>query len=195
MDIWQADKLMVFIAFVIPGFISIKFYQLLFPGVSRPFSEQIVDAVAYSCINYGALFWLILSVERSALKEIHSWLYYLFYVFVFLLAPAVWVLLWRWLRTRAIFQKNAPHPVLKPWDFVFSQRKPYWVIVHLKNGQQVAGKFAEKSFASSAPAEEQIYIEEVWLATDGVLDRPVKRSEGVIIMSSEISRIEFISFV
>ena len=32
MDIWDVDKLVLFIAFVIPGFVSIKTYQL---GVRR----------------------------------------------------------------------------------------------------------------------------------------------------------------
>jgi len=194
MDIWESDKLILFIAFAIPGFISIKFYQLFFPGAARPVSEQLIDAVAYSCINYAALFWLIVQVEGSALKEVHIWLYYLFYVFVLFLAPGLWVLAWKWLRTRDIFQRNAPHPIQKPWDFVFKQRRCYWVIVYLKNGEKIAGKFADKSFASSAPAEEQLYLEEVWLESDGILDRPVKQSEGVLIMTSEISRVELLKF-
>lgn len=194
MDIWQVDKLILFIAFVIPGFISIKFYQLFFPGTSRPVSDQLIDAVAYSCVNYGALFWLIVQVERSALKEVHGWLYYLFYLFVLFVAPGLWVLLWKWLRTRNIFQRNAPHPIQKPWDFVFGQRKFYWVIVYLKNGEKVGGRYCSNSFASSSPAEEQIFIEEVWLLSGDVLDRAVKQSEGVIIMSSEISRIEFFKY-
>ncbi|WAB92009.1 DUF6338 family protein [Pseudomonas citronellolis] len=194
MDIWESDKLILFIAFAIPGFISIKFYQLFFPGTARPVSEQLIDAVAYSCINYAALFWLIVQVEGSALKEVHIWLYYLFYVFVLFLAPGIWVLAWKWLRTRDIFQRNAPHPIQKPWDFVFKQRRCYWVIVYLKNGEKIAGKFADKSFASSAPAEEQLYLEEVWLESDGILDRPVKQSEGVLIMTSEISRVELLKY-
>lgn len=194
MDIWQVDKLVLFIAFAIPGFISIKFYQLFFPGTARPVSEQLVDAVAYSCINYAALFWLILQVEASELRQVHAWLYYLFYVFVLFIAPALWVILWKWLRTRDMFQRNAPHPIQKPWDFVFKQRKCYWVIVYLKNGEKVAGKFGGDSFASSAPAEEQIYLEEVWLEQEGILDRPVKRSAGIVIMASEISRVELFQY-
>ncbi len=194
MDIWQVDKLVLFITFVVPGFISIKFYQLFFPGTSRPVSDQLIDAVAYSCINYAALFWLVAQVEASSLKQVHSWLYYLFYLFVLFVAPGLWVLLWKWLRTHDLFQRNAPHPIQKPWDFVFKQRRCYWVIVYLKNGERVAGKYAERSFASSAPAEEQIYLEEVWLEKDGILERPVKRSEGVLVMASEISRVEFLRF-
>lgn len=194
MDIWEIDKLFLFIAFVIPGFISLKFYQLLYPGVLRNASDQLVDAVAYSCVNYALLLWLILIVESSSLQVVHQNFYYLFYAFVLFVAPIIWVLLWSWLRTRELFQKNAPHPVAKPWDFVFQQRKQYWVIVYLKSGEQIGGKFSTKSFASSAPADEQIYLEEVWLVENRVLQRAVKGSAGVLIGASEISHIEFLNY-
>ncbi len=194
MDIWEVDKLFLFIAFVIPGFISLKFYQLLYPGVLRNASDQLVDAVAYSCVNYALLLWLILEVESSRLKVVHPSFYFLFYAFVLFVAPIIWVLLWSWMRSWEIFQRNAPHPVAKPWDFVFQQRKQYWVIVYLKNGEQIGGKFSAKSFASSAPADEQIYLEEVWLVENGVLQRAVKESAGVLIGASEISHVEFFNY-
>lgn len=194
MDIWEVDKIVLFIAFVIPGFISLKFYQLLYPGVLRNASDQLVDAVAYSCVNYALLLWLILTVESSSLQAVHPNLYYFFYLFILFVAPIFWVILWGWMRTFEIFQKNAPHPVAKPWDFVFQQRKQYWVIVYMKSGEQIGGKFSAKSFASSAPADEQLYLEEVWLVENGVLQRAVKESAGVLIGASEISHIEFLNY-
>lgn len=65
-------------------------------------------------------------------------------------------------------------------------------MVTLKDGDKVAGKFGVDSFASSAPAEEQIYLEEEWvLNKDGGFDRPADQSAGVIILSSEIRSVEF----
>lgn len=194
MDVWEIDKLFLFIAFVIPGFISLKFYQLLYPGALRNAADQLVDAVAYSCVNYALLLWLILVVESSRLSEVHPYFYYVFYAFVLFVAPIIWVVFWSWMRTWEIFQKNAPHPVAKPWDFVFQQRKQYWLIVYLKGGEKIGGKFSTKSFASSSPADEQIYLEEVWLVENGVLQRPVKESAGVLIGISEISHIEFFNY-
>lgn len=191
MDIWEIDKLLLFIAFVIPGFISIKAYQLAFPGAERATSDQLIDAVAYSSVNYALLIFPIISIESSSLKESCKFLYYLFYVFVLFLAPILWVILWKFLRTRDFFQRNAPHPTAKPWDYVFSQRKPYWIKVTLKDGTVIAGRYAEKSFASSAPAEEQIYLEETWVLNDkGGFERKKNNTAGVIILSSEISHIE-----
>ena len=147
MEIWEVDKLVLFIAFVIPGFVSIKCYQLLFPGTEKSASDQIVDAIAYSSINYALLSLPIILLEK--IKTSHSWLYYLFYFFALFLAPICWVFLLKYLRTRNFFQRNAPHPMAKPWDYVFSQRKPYWLKVTLKDGTIIGGKYAEKSFTSN----------------------------------------------
>lgn len=191
MNIWDIDKLALFIAFVIPGFISIKAYQLAFPGTDRATSVQLIDAVAYSSINYALLIFPIISIESGNLRDTCKFLYYLFYVFVLFLAPIIWVLIWKYLRTRDFFQRNAPHPTAKPWDYVFAQRKPYWIKVTLKDGTVIAGRYADKSFASSAPAPEQIYLEETWVLNDkGGFERAKNNTEGVIILSSEISHIE-----
>lgn len=192
MDIWEIDKLILFIAFVIPGFISIKAYQLLCPGSERNTSDQLIDAIAYSSINYALLFSPIITIESGSLKNAHPSLYYMFYVFVLFVAPIIWVFIWRHLRTKEFFLRNAPHPTKKPWDYLFAQRKPYWVEVFLKNGNVIAGLYANNSSASSAPAPEQIYLEETWvLDVDGKFERAIADTAGVIILTSEISHIEF----
>lgn len=192
MDIWELDKLVIFIAFVIPGFISIKCYQLMFPGTERPTSELLVDAVAYSSINYAILIAPIIWVESNWIAATEWWRYYLFYVFVFFVAPILWVVIWKWARTRSFLQRHAPHPIAKPWDYFFSQKQDYWVKVTLKDGSIIGGRFAENSFASSAPADEQIYIEETWILNpNGGFVRPKQNTAGVIILNSAISHIEF----
>ncbi|WP_404409618.1 DUF6338 family protein [Pseudidiomarina marina] len=191
MDVWDIDKLALFIAFVIPGFISIKAYQLVYPGTERAISDQLIDAVAYSSINYALLIFPIIAIESGTLRDTCPALYYLFYIFVFFFAPIIWVLFWKYLRTRDFFQRNAPHPTAKPWDYVFAQRKQYWVKVTLKDGTVIAGRYANKSFASSAPAPEQIYLEQTWVLNDrGGFERAKNNTAGVLVLSSEISHVE-----
>ena len=96
-----------------------------------------------------------------------------------------------YIRTRDFFQRNAPHPTAKPWDYVFAQRKSYWVKVTLKDGTVIAGRYGDKSFASSAPAPEQIYLEQTWvLNNNGGFERAKNDTAGVLILSSEISYVE-----
>lgn len=192
MDIWSLDKIILFIAFFVPGFISIKAYQLFFPSFIRKTQDQLLDAIAYSAINYSLLFIPILSVENSRLIEYHPNIYYFFYFLVLFVSPIALVYFWKKIRHTSWFQNNAPHPTLKPWDYFFAQRNNCWVKVTLMNGAVIGGKFSSKSFASNAPAPEQIYLEESWKMNDmGGFDKIKEKTMGVIILSAEISTIEF----
>lgn len=193
MDIWADDKLALFIAFVIPGFISLKVYELIEPGVRQDTSKQLIDAIAYSCINYAVLALPITAIESSnAHVDSPKW-YYFFYFFVLLIFPVLLALGWRFLRTREFFQKNAPHPTGLPWDFVFSQRKSYWMRITLSDGKVIGGRYAHNSFASSSPAKEQLYLEEAWVIDDkGGFVKKKDRSAGVIVLAADISQIELL---
>jgi len=191
-DIWEVDKLILFLAFFIPGFISVKVYQLIYPGTERPNSDMITDAIAYSCINYAIFSGPILLVDGFNLLEKHPGWFVAFCILALFIAPILWVVIWKWIRTRDIFQRNAPHPTAKPWDYVFAQRKQYWAKITLQDKTVIGGLYGSKSFASSAPAEEQIYLEETWVINkNGGFDRRKNDTEGVIILGRDISYIEF----
>jgi hypothetical protein len=191
-NIWDENKLALFIAFVVPGFIAIKVYELLSPSRQADSSKQLIDAVSYSCLNYGILLWPIFIVESSDLRSSHSQLYVLFYIGVLFFAPVLLVISWKYLRELEWIQKFVPHPTQKPWDYVFAQRRTYWVIVTLKNGEKIAGMYGPNSFASSAPSEEQIYLEEQWILNEeGGFERQAEQTSGIIILSSEIRSVEF----
>ena len=109
-------------------------------------------------------------------------------MFVF---PLIIVFGWKYLRQLEFIQNFVPHPTQKPWDFVFSKRLTYWVTITLKNGKKIAGMYGPNSFASSAPAEEQIFLEEYWLLNEkGGFERPVDQTAGILILSSEIVSVE-----
>ncbi len=193
MNIWDENKLALFIAFVVPGFIAIKVYELLSPSRQIDSSKQLIDAISYSCLNYAILLWPIFMVESSELRSCHPQIYALFYMGVLFAAPVLLVIFWKYLRERDWIQKFVPHPTQKPWDYVFAQRHTYWVIVTLRNGEKIAGMYGPSSFASSAPSQEQIYLEEQWILNkDGGFDRKAEQTAGIIIPSSEIRSVEFI---
>ena len=65
----------------------------------------------------------------------------------------------------------------------------------MKDGTKLGGKYAGKSFASSIPSDEQLFLEESWILNDkGGFDRMKKRSSGVIIMGDELAYVELIKF-
>jgi hypothetical protein len=191
MDIWAANKLFFFIAFVVPGFISLKTYALLQPTQVKDSAQQLIDAVAYSSVNYALLLAPIYAIEHFDVRSSHPTLYVLFYILVLLVAPIAWAWGFHWLRKTQLLQRSIAHPTSKPWDFVFEQRRPYWVIATLTDGRQIAGRYGAKSFASSSPAPEQIYLQEAWVMSDGGgLERARHETAGIIILGKEIVTIE-----
>lgn len=196
MDLWNADKLLLFIVFVIPGFLLLKANAVL--GLEPPAdsSKQIVDAVAYSCINYALLAWPILLVEGSSLRKYNEALYFGFYGAVVFAFPVLLALAWRLLRSTQLLQEMLPHPTAKPWDFVFRKRRPYWILVTFKDGKQVAGRYDSDSFASASPTAEQIFLQEAWaLSEEGGFERPRTNSAGILVLGSEVRTLEFFNFL
>lgn len=55
----------------------------------------------------------------------------------------------------------------KAWDYLFSDGCCYWIKITLNNGLIISGKYSTKSFASSYPHDEDIYLEDIWIHNEG----------------------------
>jgi len=178
--------------FFVPGFVSLKIYDSLVASENRDFAKSIFDAVAYSALNYGLLYPLIAWMRSGTMH----WLAYSVAGFLVLIAfPVMWPFLWLRILSAKTFSSRFVHPVGRPWDYVFSRRKPCWIIVHLRDRRKIGGLFDHRSFASSHPAEPQLYLEEVWKLDDnGRFVERVKSTEGIIVLEREILGVEFFSY-
>lgn len=58
-NIWTNDALILFILFFVPGFISLKIYDLLIAKEQRDFSKSCFDAVGYSAVNFAFFIQLL----------------------------------------------------------------------------------------------------------------------------------------
>jgi hypothetical protein len=191
-DFLEADKFVLFILFVVPGFVCLKTYQVITPSRLRDAAQQLVDAVAYSCVNYALLAYPIFLVEQSGLRERSPEAHFAFWAFVILVAPAIWACLYRYLRKLPFAQRFLPHPTDSAWDYVFERKQPWWVIATLTDGRRIAGRYDGKSFTSTAPCPEQIYLEECWhLSEEGGFERPRHDTAGVLLLQAGISTLEF----
>jgi hypothetical protein len=85
-----------------------------------------------------------------------------------------------------------PHPTGRAWDYYFGLKKECWAIVTLNNGKKLGGKYSSKSFSSSSPEPDQIYLEEHWVVNEyGGLERARVDTLGILIISKDIENIEF----
>jgi hypothetical protein len=184
--------LALFLVFFVPGFISLKIYDLFVPSERRDFSKSLFDAVAYSSLNFVAMFWLI-ALMRPGLMC--SWLWYLSLLLVCIIVPSIWPMGVLWARKHPRVAAHIPAPISGVWDAIFAQRRQYWVIIHLKDQRRIGGVYSTRSFSSSSPASPQIFLEEVWkLSEAGVFLEPVESSAGILVLGEEILGLEFFRY-
>jgi len=193
MELLEKGKLILFVIFIMPGFISMKIYKIFYPSSDIETSKVIIDIVSYSCINYALLLIPIYWMEKENIFNSHPVLYYLFYVFVLIIVPVFLPVSLRFLRHAHFIRKYLPHPDNRPWDHFFSNNPTCWVLVTLKNGKKYGGRYGFSSFASGSPEPEQLYLEEHWALDDnGDFDHQLKDTLGILILTNEIESVEFI---
>lgn len=192
MDILSIDKLILFLFFFVPGFIALKFYQILFADEKVDFSKNLYEAIGISCINFTIFFWIIFYINKPEFVESHPFLYYLITLLITFITPVILTFLLSKILKSKVFQKYFVSPVKVPWDWHFSKRNAYWIIVTLKDGRKIGGKFGLNSRASVSPKPKEVYIEDIWkLDKDCKFIYSIKRNKGILITEDNILTIEF----
>ncbi|MBF8271468.1 MAG: hypothetical protein HW380_573 [Magnetococcales bacterium] len=191
MKIWDQQSIQFFLMFFVPGFISIKIYDLLIPGERRDFTKAIPEAISYSALNFAFLYpiWFFLP---DHFQDRYPNIYPCFVFLALFLAPVVWPVLWVWISKKGFSSGFIRSPIPTSWDYIFGKREAYWIIVHLTDGRRVGGRYDSQSFSTSYPDEPQIYLEEVWkLDDEGAFVEKVKSSRGIVILGKDILSVEF----
>lgn len=173
--------LLAFVVFIVPGFVSLRTYELLRGGAGRKINEAIVDVVVYSLVtDVVALPLLLLTalIPNVVVRIIAS--------AVAALASLVGlpILLGRsWFRLQQHLSRSGiiGHPSYKPWDEIFTrivrEKREVGVILTLPDGRKFGGKYVDPGFASEYPADEQLLLGESW-SIDQETGRFVERAAG-----------------
>lgn len=171
-----------------PGFIFMKVNGLLVASDSNDFSKKWYDAIAYGTI-FSGLTYIAYTVLHDCLA------FWLFPLIGMIILPFIAPFFLNKLRSQPFFYNHILRPEVSAWDYIFSLRKSYWVILHLKNGNKIAGSYSTKSFTSAFPNKQDIYLEELWkLDDDNKFSAKISRSAGLWISADEISSIEFFDY-
>jgi hypothetical protein len=81
------------------------------------------------------------------------------------------------------------HP--KAWDWRFSRPERLFVLVTLTDGTQLGGYWGSRSFASSFPNEEDLFLEAVYDVEDGRIVQEKVRTRGAWVPKGSIRALEF----
>ncbi|WP_186128941.1 DUF6338 family protein [Burkholderia gladioli] len=193
MDITSPDKLFLAVLFVIPGFVAMKTYAILSSGPRLDASKAVIDALAFSCCNYALFALPIYGMHQAAWSTKHPIGYAIAWGGILLIGPVLWATSVFALRRTKWVAQWLPHPVDRAWDYVFAKREPTYLIITLTSGKRIGATYGPESFASSYPADPEIYVEETWDVdeAEGFVRRHFN-TRGLLIAGSAIESIEFI---
>jgi hypothetical protein len=177
----------------LPGFVSLKVHTFLRPGSRSAAAELLIDAIGYSLLNAGAFSWAIFAVSTQLERaKPNYWLVACLSFLVCLVGPVIWPLLMRLIQRYGFRGGWLLGEQKSAFDAYFSTNDPCWIIVHLRDGSQIAGYFGGGSFASAHPHSEDFYLQELWsLDSVGRFERPIPNSKGALFHRSDYIWLEF----
>jgi len=193
------NAVVVIILFIIPGFITDSIIALTIPRAKRESTEIILTAITFSCVNYAIFSWLILLMILKGFPLKYEVWFIFSWLGILLIGPVIEGFAFNWLVNSKLYRRIFSFLKLKnirlipkSWDYHFGKEEPYWILLTLKDGKKIGGFFGTHSFASSFPAEEDLYIEELWVIDEeGKFVQPIENSGGCLIRRNDINFIEF----
>jgi hypothetical protein len=186
---------LVIVAFVMPGFIASRVVSFTLPGTEPTQGRLLLTAITLSCLNYAVLSWLLVFAwldkwyeNPLALAVLSFFVLFGAPVLIGLAIPQI-VESKRGRKVRERFRLM--HPIPKAWDYFFRLGTPCWVVATMKDGHVLAGWYGVNSFASSFPAEEDLYLEKTCnLSPEGRILQVKEFSHGAIIRMEHVQLLE-----
>ncbi|MCO5937224.1 DUF6338 family protein [Mucilaginibacter sp. RB4R14] len=191
MSLLTDNNIALFIVLFLPGFISVKIHRLLVADEKYDFTKNLFEIVGYSLMNFILFSWLLFINFKYSWHQIFPTGFFLSIFVVFIVGPFFWPLILNRILRSEIIKPYVISSSKSAWDFHFTKRKASWIIVHLKDGRKIGGKFGSKSFAAPYPCKETIYIEELWKLESDRFINIIPQTAGILIISDDIFAIEF----
>jgi hypothetical protein len=201
--------ILILAAFVLPGFVALRYRErtVVVKANDSQF-ERLLSALLYSSLSYlvvGAFAILVLGIHpRDTSRLWHGRESLHVYLLLGLSALVVPVLLseivrwWSNSRVRRRVQKVAgmdpAHTTPSGWEHFFLRDRTCFVLVTLKDGRLVGGRYGEHSFAGYTAETPDLYIEERWPLENGWFPddpKPVEGTLGMYIRADQIVSVEF----
>lgn len=189
MDLFDGNKILLFIFFFIPGFVALKTYEFFYAVNKKDLGKEILDAIFFSCLNYSVIgFPLIYIFDKY---ELNIWGFFVTGITSLLIAPCFFAFLWIY-TVNQICKKTklgkSPHKTpLEYFNNEIRKDKHVWVQVELKDDSLISGVFG---YMTSYPDEVGIYLQQYWTLENDQFSRNDK-DLGIVILSNEIKTISF----
>ena len=180
------ENLPLFIFFVIPGYVSIRIWHWLVPSKNERLKNYYLETIVF-----GIFYFILFGKLLIRANDYGQWLEIIVYLGVFIVIPALSAILLKMFLYSRFLKGKIIHPSPKGWDYFFGLRKACFMLVHLKSKNTIGGLFKGSSFASSFPASEDIYLEEIWRINEkGEFIEKLPQTAGLLVNTQNIEYIE-----
>ncbi|MBI2218807.1 MAG: hypothetical protein HYU51_16095 [Candidatus Rokubacteria bacterium] len=195
------DAVFYTLAFLVPGFLADSVANTMVRKKAIAHEVSLLRFLTLSCLNYAVWSWLVYLVVRTAfflehpIRSAAAWFLVIF-VSPVALGAMLGVLSQRNTIRRLLDRLGiyTVHPIPTAWDDFFSTTGPVWVLVTLKDGSSVGGRFGARSFASSDSTERDLFVESVYRVEERGAWTEVPLNAGIWIRGDEIQHVEFWEF-
>lgn len=198
MTIDSLDVVFYTCIFLLPGFVIKSVLDALTPPVRHNETKYFFSCLLYSIVNCAIWSWAYILIAPMATNK--SAVYWLLLLSITIVGAAILAFLIGFIRQKEmvewLFSKinvHKVHPIPTAWDYFFSKQEKSWIIVTLKSGKTVYGKYSTESFASSDCEERDLYIEKNYSISEDMSWIEDEKSKGILISKDEIETIEFLS--
>jgi hypothetical protein len=187
------EHLPVLLVLILPGFISMRVFELLVPTRSTSAGREALEALSYGALNFGiwavpVLHWLPVLQTRPLRATLAA-------ILILIVSPAALALGARTLLVWPFLRRWVVHPVPTAWDHFFGLRKAAWMRIHLKNGRFIGGWYGPASFAGSDPEWRDLYVEQAWELDphSGGFKQKISDTMGFLVRMDDCELIEILS--
>ena len=205
MTISSLDVVYFTFAFLVPGYIIDEIIDKITPTKKEKIEIRFLRCLLYSVVNYVLwAAWGIRLIDKFFKDDdITYWIIIALGVIVTGILTGIIVGVLKAVRISAkilnpiLLKMNIAlkHPAPSAWDYQFNKLQSScgeWVIVRLKSGNVVYGRYGSGSFSSSEESERDLYLEKIYIFDQNKTWVETERTDGIWISASEISTIEFV---
>lgn len=197
------ETLTIITIFIVPGFFAMLIVRKACP-MRKHIYDYILDYLFLSLLNYVVTSTILSFIIDKWKITITSTNRYVLCFVVMLMLSIVFGIFYAKILQSSIFDRflemfnlKTIHSIPSAWEFYFSQQRPCFVVVKLKDDSLLAGLFGFHSFASSDMDNKDLYVEKAYRLVKknkASIWEEDKESDGFYVNSNDIKSIEFLKY-
>ncbi len=190
------EQLLAFVALILPGFISLRVYEMRRGGEPRKINEALIDVVVYSfatdLVAVAALALLSASVPPAAQTPVKV----IAAVVILATVPVALAVTLFHVERMLMHNRAIPDTRTKPWNRMVErlarERLDAGVVLTLRDGRAIGARLPAP--AALASESDDLLLGEVWTIDKdrATFAEPSSGSLGVIVSRADCQTIEFV---